>query len=206
MQTFSKPLQESVASLLARKKAQVVGAAALSFAATLLITSRKPKANKDHHLHSKNQALERVLIPFSQQSLQKPPKALLAQTTPETIRQHKQFFKPVENVQKVGVNNEFIRQLKAIFKIILPTFRTKEALLIILHSIFLVLRTWLSVVVARLDGRIVKNLVAADGRAFALSLVEWFAIAIPATYTNSMVSSGNKLRKADYFESSIHVF
>ncbi|CAO3662075.1 unnamed protein product [Umbelopsis ramanniana] len=187
MQTFSKPLQESVASLLAQKKAQVVGAAALSFAATLLITSRKPKTNKDHHLHSKNQALERVLIPFSQQSLQKPPKALLAQTTPETIRQHKQFFKPVENVQKVGVNNEFLRQLKAIFKIILPTFRTKEALLIILHSIFLVLRTWLSVVVARLDGRIVKNLVAANGRAFALSLVEWFAIAIPATYTNSMI-------------------
>jgi hypothetical protein len=191
MQTYSKPIADSMASLLTQRKAKIASAAALSFAAALLIRSRKSteqKKQNESHLHSKNPALERVLLPFSQKSLQKPPKALLAHTSLETIRQHKRFFKPVDTLQKVGVNNEFFRQLKAIFKIILPTFRTKEALLIVLHSIFLVLRTWLSVVVARLDGRIVKNLVAADGRKFALSLVEWFAIAIPATYTNSMVS------------------
>jgi ATP-binding cassette subfamily D (ALD) long-chain fatty acid import protein len=189
MQTFSKPLSESVSSLLTRRRAQIASAAALSFAAAVLINGRnqQKKKNEQAHLHSKNQALERVLLPFSQQSLQKPPKSLLAHTLPETIRQHKHYFKPVDTSQKVGVNNEFFRQLKAIFKILLPNFRTKEALLIVLHSIFLVLRTWLSVVVARLDGRIVKNLVAANGRAFAMSLVEWFAIAIPATYTNSMV-------------------
>ncbi|GAB5588597.1 ATP-binding cassette long-chain fatty acid transporter pxa1 [Umbelopsis nana] len=190
MQTYSKPIADSVASLLTQRKAKIASAAALSFAAALLIRSRKSteqKKQNESHLHSKNPALERVLLPFSQKSLQKPPKALLAHTSLETIRQHKRFFKPVDTLQKVGVNNEFFRQLKAIFKIILPTFRTKEALLIVLHSIFLVLRTWLSVVVARLDGRIVKNLVAADGRKFALSLVEWFAIAIPATYTNSMI-------------------
>jgi hypothetical protein len=192
MQTFSKPVSESLASALTQRKAQIASAAVLSFAAALLINSRKRTDQKksDIHLHSRNQAVERVLLPFSQQSIQQPPKSLLAKTSPEILRQHKRFFPPVDTLQKVGVNNEFFRQLKAIFKIILPSFRTKEALLIVLHSIFLVLRTWLSVVVARLDGRIVKNLVAANGRAFAMSLVEWFAIAIPATYTNSMVGRG----------------
>ncbi|CAM0139807.1 ATP-binding cassette long-chain fatty acid transporter pxa1 [Umbelopsis sp. WA50703] len=190
MQTFSKPVAETVASVLTQRKAQLASAAVLSFAGAVLVNSRKRQADQkknDVHLHSRNEAVERVLLPFSQQSIRKPPKTLLAITSQETIRQHKRFFKPVDTLQKVGVNKEFIRQLKAIAKIIMPSFKTKEFLLIVLHSIFLVLRTWLSVVVARLDGRIVKNLVAANGRAFAMSLVEWFAIAIPATYTNSMI-------------------
>jgi hypothetical protein len=200
MQTFSKPVAETVASVLTQRKAQLASAAVLSFAGAVLVNSRKRQADQkknDVHLHSRNEAVERVLLPFSQQSIRKPPKTLLAITSQETIRQHKRFFKPVDTLQKVGVNKEFIRQLKAIAKIIMPSFKTKEFLLIVLHSIFLVLRTWLSVVVARLDGRIVKNLVAANGRAFAMSLVEWFAIAIPATYTNSMVSTKRFL--ARYF-------
>ncbi|KAI8867899.1 hypothetical protein GQ42DRAFT_164497 [Ramicandelaber brevisporus] len=60
-------------------------------------------------------------------------------------------------------------------------------MLIALNTLFLVLRTWLSVVVAKLDGRIVKHLVAGNGRKFIAGLMTWFAIAIPATYTNSMI-------------------
>ena len=60
-------------------------------------------------------------------------------------------------------------------------------MLLLLHSVFLVLRTWLSLKVAKLDGRIVRDLVAANGKEFLKGLVFWFAIAIPATYTNSMI-------------------
>ena len=41
--------------------------------------------------------------------------------------------------------------------------------------------------VARLDGRIVRDLVSANGKGFIRGLGWWFALAIPSTYTNSMV-------------------
>lgn len=47
----------------------------------------------------------------------------------------------------------------------------------------------LSVAVARLDGRIVRDLVSADGKGFLKGLGLWFALAVPSTYTNVMVSS-----------------
>lgn len=59
--------------------------------------------------------------------------------------------------------------------------------MLVLHSFFLVARTYLSVVVARVDGKIVKELIAGNGPGFTRGLLYWFAIAVPATYTNSMV-------------------
>jgi ATP-binding cassette, subfamily D (ALD), peroxisomal long-chain fatty acid import protein len=43
--------------------------------------------------------------------------------------------------------------------------------------------------VARLDGAIVRDLVAANGKGFAKGLIYWFLIAIPASYNNAMVSN-----------------
>ncbi|ORZ40258.1 ABC transporter transmembrane region 2-domain-containing protein [Catenaria anguillulae PL171] len=89
--------------------------------------------------------------------------------------------------QRVGVNKEFFRQLKAILRICIPGIKSKEILILALHTLFLLLRTYLSVVVARIDGRIVRDLVAANGKEFLRGLGYWFAIALPATYTNSMI-------------------
>jgi hypothetical protein len=52
-----------------------------------------------------------------------------------------------------------MRNLSAIIKIVIPSYRSKEVLMLLMHSGFLIARTYLSVVVARLDGRIVKDLV-----------------------------------------------
>ena len=61
---------------------------------------------------------------------------------------------------KPNIDAAFLRQLRAIlFRIAFPNFRSKETLLVILHSSFLVLRTVLSVAVAKLDGRIARDLV-----------------------------------------------
>lgn len=49
------------------------------------------------------------------------------------------------------------------------------------------LRTYLSLLVARLDGAIVGDLVAANGPGFLRGLGLWFALAVPSTYTNSMI-------------------
>jgi ATP-binding cassette subfamily D (ALD) long-chain fatty acid import protein len=81
-----------------------------------------------------------------------------------------------------------LRQLRAIlFRIAFPTWRSKETLVVVFHSFFLVLRTVLSVAVARLDGRIVRDLISANGKGFINGLGLWFLLAIPSTYTNSMV-------------------
>ncbi|KAG0046415.1 hypothetical protein BGZ83_008428 [Gryganskiella cystojenkinii] len=120
-------------------------------------------------------------------------------TTPATFEKNRKYFPPskiaaagssassVKSSVKVGVNKEFFRQIESIFKILIPRLHCKETLILVLHTTFLVLRTYLSVVVARLDGDIVKNLIAGNGKGFIRGLGYWFAIALPATYTNSMI-------------------
>lgn len=86
-----------------------------------------------------------------------------------------------------GVSSTFIYQLRSLLRIVIPSLRSKEAFLLAAHSYFLILRTILSVAVARLDGKIVKDLVSADGYGFMRGLGLWFALAIPSVYTNSMI-------------------
>lgn len=90
--------------------------------------------------------------------------------------------------KKVEVNREFFRNLIRLLKIVVPGWRSKEFRLLAGHSVFLVLRTLLSLYVAELDGRLVSNLVRGKGRDFLLGLVWWMIVAVPATFTNSMVS------------------
>lgn len=97
------------------------------------------------------------------------------------------------SAKKVGVNKEFFRQMKAIFKILIPTSSSKEVFIFLLHTGFLVLRTYLSVLVARLDGIIVRDLVSANGKGFLKGLGLWYLLAIPSTYTNSMVSTKDEV-------------
>ncbi|EPQ31499.1 uncharacterized protein PFL1_00834 [Pseudozyma flocculosa PF-1] len=89
--------------------------------------------------------------------------------------------------KKVGVNKEFFRQLRAIFRILIPRKNSKEVFIFALHTSFLVLRTYLSMLVAKLDGVIVRDLVSANGKGFLRGLGLWFLLAIPSTYTNAMI-------------------
>lgn len=65
--------------------------------------------------------------------------------------------------------------------------------MLLLHTLFLIQRTVLSVMVARLDGRIVRTLVQADAKGFARGIMWWFILAVPSTYTNAMVSRSLRL-------------
>ncbi|KAK2781296.1 hypothetical protein FQN53_000640 [Emmonsiellopsis sp. PD_33] len=90
--------------------------------------------------------------------------------------------------KKVELNWEFVKNLLRLLKIIIPGWKSKELRLLVSHSVFLVLRTLLSVYVAELDGKLVSSLVRGKGREFLLSLAWWMAVAVPATFTNSMLS------------------
>ncbi|KAM5472341.1 ATP-binding cassette long-chain fatty acid transporter pxa2 [Microsporum audouinii] len=90
--------------------------------------------------------------------------------------------------KRVGLNREFLRNLLRLLKVVIPGWKSKELRLLISHSIFLVLRTLLSLYVAELDGKLVSSLVRGKGREFLLALAWWMTVAVPATFTNSMLS------------------
>lgn len=90
--------------------------------------------------------------------------------------------------KKVELNREFFRNLRRLLKICIPGWRSKEMGLLASHSVFLVLRTLISLYVAELDGRLVSSLVRGKGKAFLKGLVWWMLVAVPATFTNSMLS------------------
>ncbi|KAF2639231.1 hypothetical protein P280DRAFT_550676 [Massarina eburnea CBS 473.64] len=90
--------------------------------------------------------------------------------------------------KKVELNREFFKNLLRLLRICIPGWKSKEFRLLIGHSVFLVLRTMISLYVAELDGKLVSNLVRGKGREFLVGLAWWMTVAVPATFTNSMLS------------------
>ncbi|KAL7753985.1 ATP-binding cassette long-chain fatty acid transporter pxa2 [Sorochytrium milnesiophthora] len=89
---------------------------------------------------------------------------------------------------KRDVDRIFFQRLMRLLRICIPSLKSKEFLLVTLHSTFLVFRTVLSVYVAALDGKIVSALVQGKAKDFAKGIFMWMAVALPATYTNSLLS------------------
>ena len=77
---------------------------------------------------------------------------------------------------KPGLNLAFLHQFLSLLSIMVPHWNCKESGLLVSQGIFLLLRTYLSLVVARLDGEIVRDLVAGNGRAFGWGILKWCGI------------------------------
>ncbi|KAF1988628.1 hypothetical protein K402DRAFT_391852 [Aulographum hederae CBS 113979] len=88
---------------------------------------------------------------------------------------------------KPGLNLAFLHQFLSLLNIMIPRWDSKETGLLLSHGVFLMLRTYLSLLVARLDGEIVRDLVAGHGRAFLLGILKWCGIGAFASYTNAMI-------------------
>ncbi len=89
--------------------------------------------------------------------------------------------------KRVELNREFFKNLLRLLRIVMPGWRSKELRLLLSHSVFLVIRTLISLYVAELDGKLVSSLVRGKGKEFLTGLVWWMIVAVPATFTNSMV-------------------
>ena len=73
--------------------------------------------------------------------------------------------------KKVELNREFFRSLGKLLSICVPGWKSTEFRLLGSYSVFLVLRTLISLYVAELDGQLVSSLVKGKGKAFAKGLV-----------------------------------
>lgn len=108
----------------------------------------------------------------------------------EVYERDKYLFKAVE--QSSGRHSQifyskFLNQMSALVKILIPSWFDKNVMLLSLQVLFLIMRTWLSLFVARLDGQIVRDIIAGRGMRFLGDLAFWFAIALPASYTNGAI-------------------
>lgn len=86
-----------------------------------------------------------------------------------------------------NVDGLFYKQLRYLLKIIIPSVWSREFGILVLHTGTLFARTFLSIYVATLDGRIVQTIVKRDLKSFLLKLTQWLLIAIPATFINSLI-------------------
>ncbi|CED83847.1 probable peroxisomal half abc transporter [Phaffia rhodozyma] len=171
---FKSPWTESDEKRKERKRLEAL---------TPLTTPQFEKESADLFIRSTDGRSRTLLLPFKGRVS----KVVIRPISEKTFSAHVKYFKPLPPNTKLGVNASFLKQLRAVMMILLPRFRCRETFMLILHSWFLIQRTLLSVVGARLDGRIVRDLISADKEGFLKGIMLWFALALPSTYTNAMI-------------------
>ncbi|KAJ5617960.1 hypothetical protein N7537_003074 [Penicillium hordei] len=130
-------------------------------------------------------------------------KVLIHPTKPTTFDAHRRLFlNPPASARskddgsasqipppttKPGLNLAFLHQFLSLGSIMVPRWGSKETGLLMSHGLFLLMRTYLSLLVARLDGEIVRDLVAGKGKAFLWGILKWCGIGTLASYTNAMI-------------------
>ncbi|OAQ97274.1 hypothetical protein LLEC1_02013 [Akanthomyces lecanii] len=145
-------------------------------------------------LHNKDGS-RTIYVPYKQGTS----KVTISTTKPLTFEAHRRLFLNPPRVSglgdatvpsaqtKPGLNLAFLHQFLSLMSIMIPRWTSKEAGLLLSHGLFLILRTYLSLVVARLDGEIVRDLVAGNGKAFAWGIGKWLGLGGFASYTNAAI-------------------
>jgi hypothetical protein len=85
------------------------------------------------------------------------------------------------------VNKQFFNELSYLLKLMFPNWLSKQTILLSMHTVTLICRTFLSIYVAKLEGMLVRNIVEKNFKLFWLKLIQWLLIAVPATTCNSLI-------------------
>ncbi len=94
---------------------------------------------------------------------------------------------------KGAVDKEFFRRLKILVKIAIPTIKSKECLYLLLITILLVLRTYMSIWLADVNGNVVKAIIDRSLGEFIKRIFVLGLFSIPASAVNSGIEYFHKL-------------
>ncbi|KAL4437929.1 hypothetical protein ABPG74_001100 [Tetrahymena malaccensis] len=103
---------------------------------------------------------------------------------------------------KGDVDKVFFERIKTLLKIVIPSIKCTATVDLILLTVFLVFRTYLSIYLAGANGRIVKAIIKLDYQLFVKRIIQLCMIAIPASFVNSYLDFLNK-RLAVFFRTQL---
>ena len=98
----------------------------------------------------------------------------------------------IRKKSKGQVDGLFFKRIWELVKIVIPTWKSKEVGYIIALTAFLYLRTWLSIYLATVKGRIVKGIIKLDLNVFLKGLFNLALCAFPGSFINSCMTFFNK--------------
>lgn len=93
---------------------------------------------------------------------------------------------------KGNVDKVFWKRIKFLIGIVIPQWNCVEVLDLVLLTVFLVFRTFLSIYLAGVNGRIVKAIIEMDFMLFIKRVINLALIAVPASFVNSFLEFLNK--------------
>lgn len=96
----------------------------------------------------------------------------------------------VQDGSKKGGRSEyphFGKDVRYLMKVCFPSWKAKESLLGYAFIFVLLARTWLSLVVADVDGYMVKQLINKDRKGVVQGILVWLLIALPSSFVNALI-------------------
>ena len=189
-----KARRTSSATRLAATLALIVCIISGTYGGRKLLKQQSRKAEQGRRLLRRNSGLRgkdgsrTIFVPYRSSTAE----VTIHPTKPTTFDAHRRLFlnppraarlgdgpvaseAPPLNI-KPGLNIAFIHQFLSLLSIMVPHWNSKESGLLFSQGLFLLLRTYLSLVVTRLDGEIVRDLVAGNGKNFLWGIVKWCGV------------------------------
>lgn len=106
----------------------------------------------------------------------------------------------------VGANKQFLKDFFHLLGIAFPTLRSKEGVYLLALSVFLLLRTYLSLKISSITGDIAKKMVQTQLRPFAMSVLTLAVWSVPTSFVNSGLKYLSALLQVSFRENLTRYF
>jgi len=110
----------------------------------------------------------------------------------EDIKSKIDPFRQKKQKHRGSVNIAFIKRLLELLKIAFPTWKSSEVFYLFALTVFLALRTFLSIYISTVNGRVVKAIIRTDRNMFFARVLNLALCAVPASFVNSYLEFLNK--------------
>lgn len=99
-----------------------------------------------------------------------------------------------------NVDNVFFEKIQKLLKNVVPSANCKESKYLVILSLLLVLRTYMSIWLAEVNGKIVKAIVDRNFKKFMMKIFNLLLFSIPSSAVNSALDYFNKLLAISFRE------